>query len=74
MDGKHLTTDWLYSPERMALKEQCLSILLKKYGSSLKEDGSPKYSTQSIYECAHDWVSQGNARPDGIVAFFKAYY
>ena len=74
MDGKHLTTDWLYSPERMALKEQCLSILLKKYGGELKEDGSPKFSTQDIYECAHDWVSQGNARADGIAAYFNAYY
>ena len=74
MDGKHLTTDWLYSQERMALKEQCLSILLKKYGSELNEDGSPKFSTQAIYECAHDWVSQGNARADGIAAYFNAYY
>ena len=74
MDGKHLTTDWRYSPDRMVLKEQCLSILLKKYGSELKEDGSPMFSTQSIYECAHDWVSQGNARPDGIAAYFNAYY
>jgi len=74
MDGKHLTTDWLYSPERMALKEQCLSILLKKYGSELNEDGSPKFRTQDIYECAHDWVSQGNARADGISAYFNAYY
>ena len=75
MDGKHISnSDWLYSPERMALKEQCLSILLKKYGSELKEDGSPMYSPQSIYECAHDWVSQGNARPDGIAAYFNAYY
>ena len=74
MDGKHLTTDWLYSPERMALKEQCLSVLMRKYGSDLNEDGSPKFSTQSIYECAHDWVSQGNAKVDGIVAFYNAYY
>ena len=75
MDGKHISnSDWLYAPERMALKEQCLSILLRKYGSELKEDGSPMFSTQSIYECAHDWVSQGNARPDGIAAYFNAYY
>ena len=75
MDGKHTAnSDWLYSPERMVLKEQCLSILLKKYGGELNEDKTPKYSTQSIYECAHDWVSQGNARPDGIVAYYNAYY
>ena len=74
MEGKHFTTDWLYEPERMVLKERCLSILLNTYGSDLKEDGSPMYSTQSIYECAHDWVSQGNKIPDGISAYFKAYY
>ena len=49
MEGKHFTTDWLYEPERMVLKERCLSILLNTYGSDLKEDGSPMYSTQSIY-------------------------
>ena len=74
MDGKHLTTDWLYSPERMALKEQCLSVLMRKYGSDLNEDGSPKFSTQSIYECAHDWVSQGNKYTDGIVSYYKSHY
>ena len=66
--------DWRYEPDRMALRERCLSILLKKYGSDLKEDGSPKYSTMSLYDCAHDWVSQGNKIPDGIVAYYEAYY
>ncbi len=75
MDGKHISnSDWLNSPERMVLKERCLSILLNTYGSALNEDGSPKFSNQSIYECAHDWVSQGNRIPDGISAYFKAYY
>jgi len=75
MDSKHITnSDWLYAPDRMVLKERCLSILLKRYGSDLGANGAPKYSTQSIYECAHDWVSQGNKIPDGIVAYYKAYY
>lgn len=65
--------DWRYEPDRMALREQCLSILLKKYGSELK-DGVPKYSTMSIYDCAQDWVSQGNKIPDGIVKYYEAYY
>ena len=34
----------------------------------------PKYSNQSIYECAHDWVSQGNATTSGIVKYYEAYY
>ena len=75
MNGKHIAnSDWLYAPERMVLKERCLSILLNKFGGRLKDDGTPLYNTQSIYECAHDWVSQGNQIPDGIVAYYKAYY
>jgi hypothetical protein len=66
--------DWRYEPKRMVLREQALSVLLKTFGSDLKEDGSPVYSTESIYECAHDWVSQGNPRTDGIVKYYKAYY
>ena len=73
MEGLN-NTDWRYEPQKMLLREQCLSILLKKFGEDLKEDGTPMNSTQCIYECAHDWVSQGNKRPDGIVAYFKAYY
>tara|TARA_B100000212_G_C26902494_1_gene334302 strand:- start:113 stop:337 length:225 start_codon:yes stop_codon:yes gene_type:complete len=70
----NLTNDWLYDQKRMEFRERCLSILLQRFGSELKEDGSPAYSSQSIYECAHDWVSQGNVRPDGIVAYYEAYY
>ena len=65
--------DWRYEPERMKLRENVLSILLKRFGGEL-DNNEPKYSNQSIYECAHDWVSQGNMRTDGIVAYYKAYY
>ena len=34
----------------------------------------PKYSSQSIYECAQDWVSQGNMHTSGIVKYYEAYY
>ena len=34
----------------------------------------PKYSSQSIYECANDWVSQGNMHCAGIVQYYEAYY
>ena len=70
----NLTNDWLYDQKRMEFRERCLSILLQRFGSELNEDGSPAYSSQSIYECAHDWVSQGNVKPDGIVAYYEAYY
>jgi hypothetical protein len=69
-----ITTDWRYSDERMDIRSQGLNILMKKFGSEICSDGSPRYSNQSIYECVHDWVSQGNLRTDGIVAYYKAYY
>ena len=65
--------DWRYNDFKMKLRQEVLKILLSKYGGQM-EGVKPKYSTQSIYECAHDWVSQGNARPDGIAAYFNAYY
>ena len=66
--------DWRYSDFKMQLRRQVLSLLIKRFGSELNENGEPKYSNQSIYECAHDWVSQGNKRTDGLVAYYKAYY
>ena len=65
-------SDWRYTPERMKLRQECLSILMLKYGD-VQIDQAP-YSTQDIYECAHDWVSQGNQISHGIVAYFKAYF
>ncbi len=58
----------------MNLREMCLSALLREYGSDLKEDGTPTHSTQSLYECAHDWVSQGNPTPDGILKHYQTHY
>ncbi len=66
-------TDWRYSDERMEYRQAALRVLLARFGHQL-EGGVPVYSTQSIYECAHDWVSQGNVRPDGIVKYYLAYY
>ena len=67
------TEDWRYSDERMKVREQALRILLSKFGGQM--NGTvPKYSTQSIYECAHDWVSQGNFHTAGIVKYYEAYY
>ena len=61
--------DWLYTHERLALREKCLSILLRKFG------GSPvPTNNKAIYECAHDWVSQGNQITHGIIAYYEAYY
>ena len=69
-----MLTDWRYVDERMDVREKGLGILLKKFGSENKSDGTPRHSSQTIYECVHDWVSQGNVTTSGIVAYYKAYY
>ena len=69
-----METDWRYSDERMKIRGQALKILLNNFGGELDDNHEPKYSTQSIYECAHDWVSSGQATTNGIVKYFEAYY
>ena len=73
-DSFMVTIDWRYSEERMDVRTQGLNILLRKFGSQICSDGSPRYSNQSIYECVHDWVSQGNITTGGIVKYYEAYY
>ena len=68
-----MTEDWRYSEQKLALREQALNVLLAKYGGQM-EGILPKYTTQSMYECAHDWVSQGNVSTAGIISYYKAYY
>jgi hypothetical protein len=65
--------DWRYSGDKMKVREQALKVLLAKFGHQM-EGVTPKYSNQSIYECAHDWVSQGNMHTAGIVKYYEAYY
>ena len=69
-----MQTDWRYTPQKMEVRNSALSILLKNFGSELNPDGSPKYSNQSIYECAHDWVSQGNMITHGLLKYYEVYY
>ena len=69
-----MNEDWRYNDKKMKVREQALNILMNKYGSLLNSNGEPIYSSQSIYECAHDWVSQGNATTSGIVKYYEAYY
>ena len=64
--------DWRYTEERMKLREQCLKVLLNRYGSDRIDETS--YSTQNIYECVDTWISQGNKLSNGIVAYFNAYF
>ena len=69
-----MVDDWRYSKEKLKLREQALLILLSRYGTELDNTRKSKYTNQSIYECAHDWVSQGNNDCDGILDYFKKNY
>ena len=66
--------DWRYSEERMELRQKAYTLLLGRFGSELNENGEPLYSMQSISECAHDWVSQGNVNTSGLLKYYEAYY
>ena len=69
----NMTEDWRYSEQRLQAREQALKVLLAKFGHQTK-GGAPVHSQKSIYECAHDWVSQGNISTSGIVKYYQAYY
>ena len=69
-----MTEDWRYSDEKMKLRQEVLSILLQKYGGELHITRKSKYTCQSIYQCAHDWVSQGHKISSGVVKYYEAYY
>ena len=69
-----MNEDWRYSDERMELRQKCYTLLLGRFGSQSDENGEPIYSMQSISECSHDWVSQGNMNTFGLVKYYKAYY
>ena len=47
--------DWRYDDQRLKIREQALKVLMSKF-SHVMINHLPKYSSQSIYECAHDWV------------------
>jgi hypothetical protein len=69
IDITHSWKDWRYTDDRLALRSQCILRLLKEYGG-VKIDTAP-YKTRDLFECAHDWISQGNQSVDGIVNYFK---
>jgi len=53
--------------EQLKLRQQVLLILFKEFGKG-------KYSNQSIYECADEWISKGHVISGGVVSYYKAYY
>jgi len=69
-----MIADWRYNDQKMDTRSKAYSILLSRFGSQLDDNGEPLYNMKAITECAHDWVSQGNVRCDGIVKYFQAYY
>lgn len=69
-----INEDWRYSDKRMKLREKALNLLFVRFGCELNSNGEPLYSNQSIYECAHDWVSQGNMSTFGLVKYYQTYY
>ena len=69
-----MVDDGRYSKEKLKLRELALFILLSRYGTKLDSTRKSKYTEQSIYECAHDWVFQGNVNCNGITKYYEAYY
>ena len=53
--------------EQLKLRQQVLMILFKEFGKG-------KYSNQTIYECADEWIEKGHKIPSGIVKYYDAYY
>ena len=51
-----------YSEQKMKLRRDSLSILLKKFDAN-----------RSIYECADDWVSK-QVSTAGLIKYYEAYY
>ena len=53
--------------EQLKLRQHVLLIMFKEFGNG-------KYSNQSIYECADEWIGKGHKITNGIVAYYRAYY
>ena len=67
-------SNWLHSEERLSFRSQCLYMLLSEFGHGLSKDGTPLHSSRALYECAHDWVSQGHPTVNGITTYYLANY
>ena len=69
-----MTEDWLYNDERLFFRSQCLYLLLAEFGRELNKDGTSLHSSRALYECAHDWVSQGHPTTNGILDYYVSNY
>ena len=64
-----MQTEKEYSDHKLKLRQQCLSILLKKYEVTTES----KYSLRDIYECAEEWTLKFNVS-NGVIDYFKTYF
>ena len=64
-----MQTEKEYSDHKLKLRQQCLSILLKKYEVTTES----KYSLRDIYECTEEWTHKYKTS-NGIIDYFKAYF
>ena len=53
--------------DQLVLRQRVLLILFKAFGEG-------KYSNQSIYECADEWIEKGHKISSGVVKYYDAYY
>ena len=60
-----MQTEEQYSEEKLKLRENSLSILMKRYEITTKS----KYSLRDIYECAEEWTHKYETS-NGIVDYF----
>ena len=56
-----------FNEDELKLRQQALMILFKQFGKG-------KYSNQSIYECADEWIDKGHKISSGVVSYYRAYY
>ena len=47
--------DWRYSDFKMQLRRQALSLLIKRFGSELNENGEPKFVTDTGTQNPNDY-------------------
>ena len=69
-----MNEDWRYSEDRMELRQEAYTLLLKNFGSALDTHGKPIYNMETITECCHDWVSQGNSDTNGLINYYQSNY
>ena len=62
-DDDGILTDWRYSDHKMKLRQECLANSIEEVLCDTIPDNG-----QAIYECCHDWISQGHKISSGIVA------